>query len=232
MAIIKYIEPEEIKKALSILKPNNELFEVRIIGGKDVCSGYFNDADILIKELNRVMGEGVNVYVTLHKLHSGCAARLQYNQLINTSKVKTPTTSDRDIIAYKYIPIDLDPVRPAGISSTIEELDEANELCKQIEAYMQAQGFCKHIRAFSGNGYHLLYPYESNDTAAGLEEVKGYLNRLDELFSNDACHVDTANCNPSRVFKLYGTLAQKGRNTEERPHRMSRILEVIDNEED
>lgn len=36
--------------------------------------------------------------------------------------------------------------------------------------------------------------------------------------------MDMKNYNPSRVCKLYGTLAQKGSNTAVRPHRMSYII--------
>ena len=40
--------------------------------------------------------------------------------------------------------------------------------------------------------------------------------------------MDLTNYNPARIFKLYGTLAQKGRNTADRPHRMARIEKVVD----
>lgn len=223
-----YIDVPRVKEALSILKPNNELYEIRIIKGREVLSGYFVDHDVAIAELLKLNLDGANVYITLHKIHPGCAARLQYNTFMNTSKVKIPTTSDNDVLSYKYIPIDLDPVRPTGISSSIEELEAANDLRKQVEAYMCAQGFIARICGFSGNGYHLLYPYEHKADASGEEYVKKILWRLDEVLSNEQCHVDVTNHNPARIFKLYGTRAQKGRNTEDRPHRMSRIMEVGD----
>ncbi len=231
----RFFDASEIAKALNILKPGNELFEIRIVKGKKIFSGYFYQLDPLISELNKMSLEGSNVYITLHELHPGCEARIQFNKLVDTSTGKIPTTSDGDVIGYKYIPIDLDPVRPAGISSSNEELEYAADMRKMIEAYMKSQGFRGYIRAFSGNGYHLLYPYTAENVKDGSAEaeVKNYLKSLDEMFGDDFCHVDTGNFNPSRVFKLYGTLAQKGRNTESRPHRMSHILEVVnDGEED
>ncbi|MCR4755152.1 MAG: hypothetical protein K5868_06420 [Lachnospiraceae bacterium] len=223
----QYIDESQIIKALQLLKPNKELFEVRIIRGKEVLSGYFFNPEILVQELKKQNLDNANVYCTLQMLHLGCSARLQFNRFINTSKDKVPTTSDNDIVMYKYIPIDLDPVRPTGISSTEEELNGAYELSTQIEAYMKEQGFKNHIRAFSGNGYHLLYPCKIENNEEGRDKVRNYLNRLDELFSNDDCHVDTTLFNPARVIKLYGTLAQKGRDTEQRPHRMSEIKGVV-----
>lgn len=221
--MISYFEPAEIRKAIGILKPNNELFEIRILKGNTVLSGYFTDADTLINELGRQDLNRANVYITLQKLHPGCDARLQWNTFMNVGKEKVPTTSDNDVIWYEWLPIDLDPVRPAGISSTLEELQKAQELKDEIIEYMELLDYCNPITAFSGNGYHLLYRIDMS-TQDGENTVKELLSTLDNMFSNQYCHVDTTNSNPSRIFKLYGTLAQKGRHTETRPHRMAKIL--------
>lgn len=219
----QYFEPEEIRRAIETLKPDGELFEVRIIKGNIILSGYFNNADTLISALERQDLERTNVYITLQKLHPGCDARIQWNHFVNSGKEKIPTTSDNDILGYEYIPIDLDPVRPAGISSTTEELQRAEELKDEIIDYMELQDYCDPIIAFSGNGYHLLYRINQGKRD-GETLVSGILADLDAKFSNEYCHVDLTNKNPARIFKLYGTLAQKGRNTETRPHRMSKIL--------
>lgn len=222
----RYIDPAEIRQAIQILKPGGQLFEVRIIRGFSSISGYFRDADSLIGQLEIMNLKDANVYMTLQEIHPGCEARRQWGEFIDSGRAKIPTTSDDDIVRYRYIPIDLDPVRPAGISSSEEELNWANELRCQIAAFMEAQGFKKSIQAFSGNGYHLLYTINEPNNDGTQKYVCDVLGQLNKLFSNASCHVDTTNSNPSRVFKLYGTLAQKGRNTKERPHRMSRILEV------
>lgn len=223
------IDEGMIRKTISVMKPGGELFEVRIIKGLAAFSGYFDNAEDLITALSGQELRQTNVYITLHELHEGCSARLQWNRFLNSSKLKIPTTSDNDVTRYKYIPIDLDPVRPAGISSSVEELHHANEIRKQIVEYMEDQGFYDYLAAFSGNGYHLLYKVDMPNNAESVETMKGYLNRLDDLFSNEHCHVDITNYNPSRIFKLYGTMAQKGRSTETRPHRMSGIKFISEN---
>lgn len=225
---MKYFNEDEIRHAIEVLKPNRELFEVRIIKGKNVLSGYFRDADTLIRELSGVDLARCNVYMTLQKLHEGCEARWQYERFINAGAEKLPTTSDNDIVAYRYIPIDLDPTRPAGISSSLDELRDATELRAQILETLKEQGYTKYIQAFSGNGYHILLPVDFAANKENEERVKQILDSLDENFSNAACKVDTTNYNRSRVFKLYGTLAQKGRSTKERPHRTAKILEVVE----
>lgn len=222
----KYIDPTEIRKAIQTLKPNGQLFEVRIINGMKSISGYFRDPDTLIAQLSRTDLKNANVYMTLQQVHEGCEARYQWECFVDAGKNKLPTTSDNDIVRYSFIPVDLDPIRPAGISSSVEELKVADEMRDQISAYMSAQGFGKCIQAFSGNGYHLLYSIDEPNNDASKEYVHGILIHLNELFKNDHCKVDTGNYNPARILKLYGTLAQKGRHTEGRPHRMSKIIEV------
>ena len=64
-----YDEPT-IRQAINILKPNNELFEIRMIGKgnkKRVISGYFTDADVLIKQFDTVDPRGLNIYITINK---------------------------------------------------------------------------------------------------------------------------------------------------------------------
>ena len=96
--------------------------------------------------------------------------------------------------------------------------------------YLSGLGFSEPVRAMSGNGYHLLYridvPNDPGNSARGL--IEKCLKVLAALFNTPAVKIDTTNYNPSRICKLHGTLAQKGISTEERPHRMSRILSVPD----
>lgn len=215
---------DEIRKAVHLLKPDRELFEVRIIRGQTVFSGYFREADTLIRELSKVNLARSNVYMTLQRLHEGCAARLQYECFMDSGREKIPTTSDADIVGYEFLPIDLDPVRPSGISSTDNELKAALEVRDRIAEYLADQGFDNPIYGFSGNGYHVLYRIFWDEKKEAQQNVKAVLNRLDELFSNDECHVDKTLDNPSRVLKLYGTYAQKGRSTADRPHRLSHLI--------
>jgi hypothetical protein len=52
------------------------------------------------------------------------------------------------------------------------------------------------------------------------------LKRLDARFSDSRVKIDTTVSNAARITKLYGTVARKGADTPDRPHRLSRIMEV------
>lgn len=219
----KMINEQMIRRAIATLIPSGDVFEVRILnkrGKNKSISGYFTDADTLIQALGTVDLRNTNVYITLQGIHEDCYSRSQHDHF----EAGAATTSDGDIVAYQWLFVDLDPIRTTEISSTQEELQEAFTLGKRVYDYMQSIGFEDPLVACSGNGMHLLYKIalENNDENADL--VHRCLMALDMMFSSEKVKIDTVNYNPSRICKLYGTLAQKGANTAKRPHRMAMIM--------
>ena len=91
---------------------------------------------------------------------------------------------------------------------------------------MQSLGFEKPVVALSGNGMHLMYRIALVNSDQATAIIKRCLQALDMLYSDEVVKVDTSVYNASRITKLYGTYARKGNNTEERPHRLSRIVDV------
>ena len=213
------IEIDKVKKALSILKPDGQLFEVRILKGKATISGYFTDVDVLEKALKKVDLRGANVFYTLNMIDESCYSREQKDKFV---QCKT-TTSDGDITRYQWLLIDLDPVRKSGISSTKEELLAACERGNRIKRYLQEHGWPNPVKACSGNGYHLLYAVNLTNTKEHAQLIESVLKTLALIFNDEKVEVDTSVFNPSRISKLYGTRAQKGSSTKDRPHRMSQI---------
>ncbi len=135
--------------------------------------------------------------------------------------------SDDQVILRRYLPIDTDPVRPAGISSTDEEHNAAIDRARSIERHLVAHlGFPRAIVGDSSNGGHVLPRIElPNDDAARLL-VERCLQALDLRFSDECVVVDVSVSNAARVWKLYGTVAGKGDSLPERPHRVARLLDV------
>jgi hypothetical protein len=227
MRWINYIDPDEVRKAISILQAPGAVFEVRVLGGsnrKDVMSGYFRDAETLLKAFDTIDVRNRNIYITLGEVKEECFARSQSERF----ERNTSTTSDTEVLSYRWLFIDLDPVRPAGISSSNEELKLAEELRDKVASYMQGIGFCSPVVAVSGNGYHLLYRIAIQNDEAGRALVEKCLKNLSNMFDTAGVKIDTTNSNPSRICKLHGTLAQKGTSTATRPHRMSRIIQMPD----
>ena len=220
------IDESQLRRALNILKPDGTLFEVRMlmIQPKRTMSGYFKDADTAIEALKKAELRNWNVFFTLNSMQEACYDRIQHDKLT----VPQNTTIDKDIEVYTWLLIDLDPERPTGISSTNEEVEKAKALGRRVYTYLKQEGFEEPVIAMSGNGIHLLYRIWMKNTNENVTLIKNFLQAIDLMFSNKDIHVDLSTFNPSRICKLYGTVAQKGAGTEERPHRMSYIISAPD----
>jgi len=224
MAVGKRLfDPDEIRKTINLIKPNGELFEVRCLeaNGRKVHSGYFKSADVMLEQLRWLNLSNSNIYFTLNYAKDECYSREQREKFVSNAK---NTTSDNDVAGYEWLFVDVDPQRPAGISSSDEQLAKAKERGNEIFKFMRNIGFSDPVTALSGNGIHLLYGIQLAHNDENKELVKKSLQTLDMFFSDEVIKVDTTNFNPSRICKLYGTMAMKGSDTPENPHRMSKIL--------
>lgn len=225
---MKYFDEAEIRKAVEALT-DGKPFEVRIIYNEGkVRSGYFLGADVLLDELKKVNLDDCNIYITLNEIHEGCYCRKQRDHFIEIRGKSAPSTSENDITAFRWLLVDLDPKRPAGISSSDAELEHAKVVALKVIAFMTEQGFDDCIVALSGNGIHLLYKINEPPTDENKTILAQCLKSIDAACSDDIVKIDAVNFKKSQVCKLYGTLAQKGTNTKARPFRMSMIISLDD----
>ena len=219
----------EIRDTIAALFQPGQVVEVRAITEEGMASGYFNDFEALaaaVEPLDSTNGTQ-GIYVTLNEVNPALLSR-RANRIKGRLSKKDATTADSDIILRRWFPIDIDPVRPSGVSATGEEHERALERAEQVAAFLSEKGFPAPARGDSGNGAHLLYRIDlPNDAHAG-ELVKRCLEVLDVLFSDAHAKVDTAIFNAARIWKLYGTISRKGDHTPERPHRRSHLLVVPD----
>lgn len=140
-------------------------------------------------------------------------------------------TRDRDVLAYSMFVVDVDPDRlPHDRAATDAEKAEALAVATAIRDELRSANVSPML-ADSGNGYHLLVPLvpvTGADITPASREVRTLLRALDRRFSTKTAHVDTSIYNPSRILKLYGSLAMKGDDRPELPHRLASIdLSVI-----
>ena len=216
-----YQNIRQIYETLYIFGRDNGLFEIRTFkGDKPVFSGYFKDIPNLLEKIENTNDVW---YFVLNEINEGCYARTQSEDI---QKYTEKSTSDGDITARNWILIDCDPSRPAGVSSTDGEKEYAHKTAVRVYKWLKTQGFEDPVIADSGNGYHLLYKIRIENNPDNLVLIKNFLEVLNLYFGDDKVKIDRAVANAARVTKLYGTLAQKGKDIPERPHRMSKILKV------
>jgi hypothetical protein len=220
----------EIQRALATLFPNGGVIELRALTDYLVHSGYFDNLDMLAEKAANLdtLPEVAGIYVTLNTVDPALLSRRANRVKMNLGR-KDSTTSDADVVRRRWFPVDLDPVRPSGVSSTDEEHQTAIVRAAEIAAYLgREQGWPAPIMADSGNGAHLLYRIDLPNDDESMDLVKGGLTVLDTLFSEGSVSVDAANFNAARIWKLYGTTSRKGDNTSDRPHRQACLLDVPD----
>ena len=188
-----------------------------------IHSGYFvfEAAEEIRRALTSLRDRAEGIYVILNRLNPALLGRA-HNRLQGKPK---HTTSDSDIIELRWLYIDVDPVRPAGISSSDQEHEAALDRARRIKEFLSGLGWPEPIYADSGNGGHLLYRLPVLAIEEGKRLVILCLKALSARFSDATVMVDESTSNPARLCKLYGTTARKGDPMPDRPHRVARILE-------
>jgi hypothetical protein len=218
----------DIRRTLALIYAPHRLYEVRILttGYTGTVSGYFDSEnfDTTADTIAPWSGKAP-VYATLNPCASSLLAR-SANRLTERAKY---TTSDADIMQHRWLPIDFDPVRPAGISSTDAEHDAALQRAQACRDWLCGNwGWPAPVYADSGNGAHVLSRIDLPNDKASRALIKRCLEAVALYFNDDMVTVDLTTSNAARIWKVYGTLACKGDNLPERPHRLARLLDVPD----
>lgn len=209
----------DIRQTLDTFHPGR-LVEIRAIGlpqnGRRVtASGYFDDPVTCATEVAKLdVQKAEGIYFILNEIHAGLIARSP-----NRFQISPPrTTSDRDIVRLRWALVDIDPIRPAGISATEREIKAALQIRDELLDWFGDYRPDILVKGFSGNGYHLLTPIEEETEAVPLDDAMRFLS---EEFSSDLVKVDVSVTKRAQLTKLYGTHARKGYEIANRIHRRS-----------
>lgn len=216
--------PRDVADALRLYHHDGDVFEVRILNTRrsGTVSGYFRSPDVAAAAIAKWDGKAPGVYITINPvdpvLHARAADRLQERA--------RDTTTDKNIIRRRRLLIDVDYDRPPGISTSDAEHEAALVVARTIHAELSAQGWPEPIVIDSGNGAHLVYRIDLPNDDDALTLVKGCLAALAGRHNAGGVKVDTSVCNAARIAKVPGTMACKGDDTPDRPHRRSLLLSV------
>jgi hypothetical protein len=216
----------EIRRAVGLILEPSAVGELRVLETRrdGTASGYFDDPDVLTRETAAWSGQAPGVYVTLNRITPALIARAHNRMKLRAKQ----TTSDRDVLRRRWLGIDGDPVRPAGISATDAEKAAALDRVQAVRVWLLSEGWPEPILADSGNGGHLLLRIDLPNDAPSTKMIERCLEALAFRFDDDHVLVDQSVFNASRIWKIYGTVAAKGDPTAERPHRLAKLLNVPD----
>lgn len=213
----------DLERYLTALWRDGDVRELRAPkwDGYKTAAGWFDSPDKLAAAVQDWDGKA-NLYVTLNPVNPALLARAA-NRIV---KKANATSADPDVVDRRWIYIDIDPVRPAGISATETESAAALETARAVSSYLADQNWPIPMVAMSGNGYALIVPIELSNSAESLALVHGFLRHLAIRFDTPAVTIDPTVSNAARIVALIGTMKVKGDSTPERPHRRSALIWV------
>jgi hypothetical protein len=235
---LKLYDLKEIRGAINVLFADvkvgdGECIEVRIFDKKKklVVSGWFDDMNVMAEAIAFAARDGVsgggyrfvqdNVYWTVNPVNDALLSR----QPKNTFDFVSESTSDSNITRRLWLPIDIDPKRPSGVSATHEERTLARQVANDMFTKLDDLGFTEnmYVGGTSGNGYHVNLRIDMPNDKETADFLRDCLKGLNELVGTGKVDIDPKVFNAARILKAYGTIARKGVNDERRPWRMSKL---------
>ena len=217
------INEDTIRRWWDLFVRENGFTEVRILG-RYQYSGYFSNVENLINAIKPYASmDDEQVYFVLNKIDSACYGRTQSEKIVKSPKI---TTNDNDIIRRSFVFVDFDPVRKSGTNASNEEFELAHKKAQDVFRFLRDRGFSEPIICRSGNGMHLTYKVDLPNDSQTTETLKRFYEYLASVYTDEKVDIDTKVFNLARLCKLYGTMAKKGANLQDRPWRMSEIVYV------
>lgn len=231
----------EIEKSLNLLHGGDPV-ELMYLGpddtGKEVRGfAYFNDYAVAAELAANYNGDG-NLFVNLNTFAPWPGLPFEkfseYPDFYYTDKNSgIRAVNGADIKNYRWLLVDIDPIRIGSegkplehVSATDAESAEAKNMATEIKKYLEDKfAFPEPVSGCSGNGWHLLYRIDLEGNKEHQTLIKKCLQRLAGKFNKPEAkaEVDTSVYTLPHLTKLYGTVAVKGEDTADRPHRKSFI---------
>lgn len=121
-----------------------------------------------------------------------------------------------NIVRREYLVVDIDPVRESGSNSTQRQMVESYALACRIHNFLPSL-----FMGCSGNGWHLIYICNLENTDEDNQLVNEFYDCLDKLFSTPTQKIDRCMADINRLTKIYGTMSRKAPHTDDCPQRQS-----------
>jgi len=206
---------ENVKYFYKLLNHVNQT-EIRIINPihkEEVRSIFVNNENDFVSECKKLNGK--------YLLYAGINER------------KPNCRLGKDVISVSTIFLDIDAVREPMLHkepATNKELEGAWKITKEILEFFEIHNFQKPSVVMSGNGYQLFCKIPKIElTSENRNMIANKIVSFNKMIQSkwnkvDLKYVDATNDLP-RIAKITGSWNNKGTNTIERPHRLSKFLE-------
>ena len=220
---------DEIRRAIALLYQPGETIELRcFLRGSAILNGYYKDWNRLAADaikINTDMQPPLSIYSCLNP----CKPETYARRPDSFDRAATgEAVSDGEVLMRRWLLVDCDPIRPKGVSATDQQKAAAMELLQTTYRYLMEQlSLARPIVCDSGNGFHLWLPLDDLPNNAETKQLcKQLLQHLAEHCTHPGAKIDQSTFNASRVCKLPGTIARKGADLPQQPHRQAKLLDI------
>lgn len=182
------------------------------------------DQSRLLREADAIRGFNGSYMLVNGPLDPALGARYEPNRWDSGWNGRA---TDRDVGLLRAVFLDVDPIRPKGISATEEQRSAALEVALSVEDWLARElgGSGPIGHGCSGNGYFILIALDQlAPSVETTRRISRFLDVLQKRFGTEMVKIDRAVANPARLMPAPGTWKRKGRNTPERPHRMTSFV--------
>lgn len=237
---------DEIELSVKLFAKPGHAHELRIFDNPKI-SGFYRDHDRMAADAYE-LSIGAGSYKGKFKVETRAVPKAIY-QTVNPVATELLATEgmcnsynlvsgqglskDADVEGIWNIAIDCDPVRRTDISSTDSEHWRAVERAMKVrQDLVNKWGFPWGVLAQSGNGGYCVL--RTDLPVSGHDLVESFLKRLGEVYGDDLVKIDSTMASLARVMPVFGTKKKKGSNVvgmegmDDRPHRLSQLLDVPD----
>ncbi len=200
---MNYLHPKGATFEICGIRPKkakSRLWEGFAGGPKAIVAGWFKTKKEAAKTVVKLDQEGFEgIYISLNSCDPALLARADHRMKAGVSRTK-----DHEIKKITNFPIDIDPRRPEGTSSTKKQHKEAIALANTIKSYLEELGWPEPLTGDSGNGAHLIYKVNLENTQANVDILKQCLQAISKKFTTEELEVDESVFNPARLFTDIG----------------------------
>ena len=171
------------------------------------------------------------IYSKARQQHPADNFYVTINPISSLASIKN-AACDRHILRRLRFVLDVDPdprfrkIDGKKVSATELELQAVRGCALSASTNLQNEfGWPEPVFIMSGSGYHLAFQIDliaDDNSKFMLSRVLRAANALYGI--PGVADIDESVFNASRIIKIPGTVARKGANTQERPHRLAQIV--------
>lgn len=202
-------DADEVRRALELFVDPDEWCQLVALPVPVTKTLRGGDVDGLLEAAKQMPG-GLGIYFEINPVNGGIVRKARAV----------------DVLKRRWLYVDVDPIKPEEFkdqSASDVEKAGAGDVCDSVNAYMQEQGWPAPVIVDSGNGFGMFWRCDMPADDIVKATYKRWLATLADKFDGEAGSIDTAVYNADRLAKLPGTWARKGGQSDDRPHRPSRV---------